>query len=204
VNHPQSLRDANEKLFTAWFPACCPPTLVTRNIERLRDFYAAEKDIICKPLDGMGGASIFHLTPDDPNASVVFDTLTARGTQYIMAQRFIADIVKGDKRILMVDGEPVPFALARIPGEGEWRGNLAAGARGVAQPLSDRDRWIAQQVGPTLRQKGLYFVGLDVIGDYLTEINVTSPTCVRELDAQCQLNISGLLFDKLEKYLQTR
>ena len=202
MNKPQALRDANEKLFTAWFPACCPPTLVTRSMGLLREFFHEHQDIICKPLDGMGGTSIFHLLPGDPNASVVFETLTARETQYMMAQRFIPDIVAGDKRILLIDGEPVPFALARIPGKGEWRGNLAVGAQGVAQPLTARDRWICEQVGPTLRQKGLYFVGLDVIGDFLTEINVTSPTCIRELDEQCQLNIAATLLDCLEKYLQ--
>jgi glutathione synthase len=201
ANKSQSLRDANEKLFTAWFPACCPPTLVTRSHALLREFFHEHKDIICKPLDGMGGTSIFHLQPGDPNASVVFETLTARETQYMMAQRFIPEITLGDKRILLIDGEPVPFALARVPGKGEWRGNLAAGARGIAQPLTVRDRWICEQVGPVLRQKGLYFVGIDVIGDFLTEINVTSPTCIRELDEQCNLNISGTLFDCLEKYL---
>jgi glutathione synthase len=202
ANKSQSLRDANEKLFTAWFPACCPPTLVTRSHALLREFFHRHQDIICKPLDGMGGTSIFHLQPGDPNASVVFETLTGRETQYMMAQRFIPEITAGDKRILLIDGDPIPFALARIPGKGEWRGNLAAGARGVAQPLTARDRWICEQVGPVLREKGLYFVGIDVIGDFLTEINVTSPTCIRELDEQCNLNISEILFDCLEKYLQ--
>jgi glutathione synthase len=201
VNKPQSLRDANEKLFTAWFPNCCPPTLATRSMARLHEFYQEHHDIICKPLDAMGGSSIFHLGPNDPNASVVFETLTQRETQMMMAQRFIPEITHGDKRILMIDGEPIPFALARIPNAGDWRGNLAAGAKGVAQPLTERDRWICQQVGPVLRAKGLYFVGLDVIGDFLTEINVTSPTCIRELDEQCNLNISAVLFDCLEKYL---
>ncbi len=204
VNKPQSLRDANEKLFTAWFPACCPPTLVTRSMALLREFYREQQDIICKPLDGMGGASIFHLQPKDPNASVVFEVLTQRETQFMMAQRFIPDITAGDKRILLINGEPIPFALARIPGEGEWRGNLAAGAEGVAQPLTARDRWICQQVGPVLREKGLYFVGIDVIGDFLTEINVTSPTCIRELDEQCHLNIAGVLFDCLERDMQNK
>jgi glutathione synthase len=202
MNNPQSLRDANEKLFTAWFPDCCPPTLVTRSYALLREFFLEHQDIICKPLDAMGGASIFHLKPNDPNASVVFETLTARETQFMMAQRFIPEITAGDKRILLINGEPIPFALARIPGQGDWRGNLAAGARGVAQPLTTRDRWICEQVGPTLREKGLYFVGIDVIGDFLTEINVTSPTCIRELDEQCQLNISAVLFDCLEKDLR--
>lgn len=202
VNKPQSLRDANEKLFTAWFPACCPPTLVTRSMAMLREFYQEQQDIICKPLDTMGGTSVFHLRANDPNASVVFETLTERDTRLMMAQRFIPEIAAGDKRILLINGEPIPFALARIPDARDWRGNLAAGAQGVAQPLTERDRWICQQVGPVLREKGLYFVGIDVIGDFLTEINVTSPTCIRELDEQCHLNIAAILFDCLEKYLQ--
>ncbi|HLB58048.1 MAG TPA: glutathione synthase [Gammaproteobacteria bacterium] len=197
VNKPQSLRDANEKLFATRFPACCPPTLVTSNISFIRDFFKEHQDIICKPLDGMGGSSVFRLTFPDKNASVVFETLTKSGTTLMMTQRFIPAIFDGDKRILMINGEPIPYALARIPAEGELRGNLAAGARGVAQPLTTKDRWIAEEVGSTLREKGLFFVGLDVIGDYLTEINVTSPTCIRELDEQCNLNISAQLFDAL-------
>ena len=201
MNKPQSLRDANEKLFTTWFPACCPPTMVTRRQALLRDFFNEHKDIICKPLDAMGGASVFHLQPGDPNASVVFEMLTQHETRYMMAQRFIPEITAGDKRILLIDGEAVPFALARMPSANDWRGNLAAGARGRAQALTPRDRWICEQVGPVLRRKGLYFVGIDVIGNFLTEINVTSPTCIRELDEQCHLNISGQLFDCLEKHL---
>lgn len=200
VNKPQSLRDANEKLFTTWFPVCCPPTLVTRSKKLLRDFHQEHADIICKPLEAMGGYSVFRLQSGDPNASVVFEMLTKNETEYAMAQKFIPAITAGDKRILMIDGEPVSHVLARVPAKGDWRGNLAAGAQGEARPLTERDRWICQQVGPVLRAKGLYFVGLDVIGDFLTEINVTSPTCVRELDAQCQLNISGILFDCIEKY----
>lgn len=198
LNKPQSLRDANEKLFTAWFPECCPPTLVTRSMKMLREFFQEHQDIICKPLEAMGGASIFHLQPNDPNSTVIFETLTQHETLYMMAQKFIPEIEDGDKRILMINGEPVPFALARMPAKGEWRGNLAAGAKGVARPLTERDRWICQQVGPVLREKGLYFVGLDVIGDYLTEINVTSPTCIRELDEQCDLNISKQFFDFIQ------
>lgn len=198
VNKPQSLRDANEKLFTTWFPQCCPPTLVTRDMQLLREFHQEEQDIICKPLEAMGGFSVFRLQPNDENASVVFEMLSESGQRYMMAQRYIPEIKEGDKRILMIDGKPVSYALARIPAQGELRGNLAAGGTGIAKPLSDRDRWICEQVGPVLHEKGLYFVGLDVIGDYLTEINVTSPTCIRELDTQCGLNIAANLLDCLE------
>ncbi len=198
INKPQSLRDANEKMFTAWFPECCPSTLVTRDMQLMREFLQEEKDIVCKPLDAMGGAMIFRVRYPDENASVIFETLTQCGTKTAMLQRYIPEIKQGDKRILMINGEPVSHALARIPRSGELRGNLAAGGRGVAQPLSERDRWICQQVGPVLREKGLYFVGLDVIGDYLTEINVTSPTCVRELDDQTGSNISSQFFDCIE------
>ena len=202
VNKPQTLRDANEKLFTAWFPQCCPPTLVSRDMGQLRGFYDEFGDVIIKPLEGMGGASIFRLKQGDPNVSVALETLTQNGQQYIMAQRFIPEITSGDKRILMVDGEPMPYALARIPAKGETRGNLAAGGRGEGVPLSERDLWICAQVGPTLKQKGLLFVGLDVIGDYLTEINVTSPTCIRELDAQFGLDIGGALMDCIAAKLE--
>lgn len=201
VNKPQSLRDANEKLFTMWFPECCAPMLVTQSIVLLREFLLEQRDIVCKPLDAMGGASIFRLRYPDENASVVFETLTSYSTKLIMAQRYIPEIKQGDKRILMIHGEPVPYALARIPAMGELRGNLAAGGHGVARELTARDRWICQQVGPVLQEKGLYFVGLDVIGDFLTEINVTSPTCIRELDEQCGLNISEKLFDVLSDLL---
>lgn len=199
VNKPQSVRDANEKLFTAWFKQCSPPTLVTSNEEQLRNFLAEHTDIIVKPLNLMGGASIFRIRKDDPNVGVIIETMTAHGIIPIMAQRFIPEIVDGDKRILMINGEPVSHALARIPAIGETRGNLAAGGRGEGVELSERDRWICQQVGPTLKEKGLIFVGLDVIGDYLTEINVTSPTCIRELDSIYGLNISGQLFDAIEQ-----
>ncbi len=197
VNAPAALRDVNEKAFINWFPQCCAPTLITRDIARLRAFVTEQGDAVMKPLDGMGGASVFRVSPGDPNTSVIAETLTNDGTRFVMAQRFIPEIAAGDKRILLIDGEPVPFALARIPAAGETRGNLAAGGRGVGVPLTDRDRWICSEVGPTLKDKGLSFVGLDVIGDYLTEINVTSPTCVRELDEAFGLNIAGTLFDAL-------
>ncbi|MBI5782477.1 MAG: glutathione synthase [Gammaproteobacteria bacterium] len=197
VNKPRSLRDANEKLFTAWFPQCTPPTLVARSAERIRGFLAEHGDIILKPLGGMGGESVFRLRRGDPNTNVAIETLTARESRYAMAQRFLPEIAQGDKRILLIDGEPVPYALARIPAEGETRGNLAAGGKGVGVPLSERDRWICAQVGPVLREKGLLFVGLDVIGDYLTEINVTSPTCIRELDRLYNLRISAKLMDTI-------
>ncbi len=201
VNKPQSLRDANEKLYTAWFPQCTPDTLVTRSDAKIRDFYQTHGDIILKPLDGMGGASIFRVKANDPNLGVIIETLTDHGRVFAMAQRFIPDITTGDKRILMIDGKPIDFCLARIPAKGETRGNLAAGGTGVAQPLSDSDRWIAEQVGPTLKEKGLIFVGLDVIGDKLTEINVTSPTCVKEIENAYDVDITGKLFDAIESKL---
>ena len=183
VNNPQSLRDCNEKIFATQFPQCCPPVLVPADAEMLKAFYREHEDVIYKPLDGMGGTSIFRVKRGDANLSVIIETLTLQGERQIMAQRFIPEIVDGDKRILMIDGEPVDYALARIPAIGENRGNLAAGGSGVAQPLSKRDRWICDQIAPFLKEKGLLFVGIDVIGDYLTEINVTSPTCIREIDA---------------------
>ncbi|MCG6935618.1 MAG: glutathione synthase [Proteobacteria bacterium] len=201
VNKPQSLRDANEKLFTAWFPQCTPPTLVTSRAGLIRQFLAQHTDIILKPLDSMGGTSIFRVTQDDLNIGVIIETLTHNGRRQIMAQRFIPEISAGDKRILLIDGEPVPYALARLPAEGETRANLALGGRGVGVALSERDRWICQQVAPLLRDKGLIFVGLDVIGDYLTEVNVTSPTCIRELDAQYQIDIGGQLMDCIAERL---
>lgn len=202
VNKPASLRDCNEKLYTAWFTDCCAPTLVSRQARQFRDFLNEHGDIILKPLDGMGGASIFRVQQGDSNTSVILETLTDHGRRYAMAQRFIPEISAGDKRILMIDGEPVPYALARIPAPGEARGNLAAGGRGEGVELSARDRWICEQVGPALRAKGLYFVGLDVIGDYLTEINVTSPTCIRELDKLYGLDIAGQLMDCLAAKLR--
>ena len=201
INKPQSLRDVNEKLFISWFPQCCAPTLICRNRQQLRDFIDEQKNIVVKPLDGMGGESVFRTAIDDPNKSVIIDTITHNGSRSVMAQRFIAEISAGDKRILMIDGEPIACALARIPAKGESRGNLAAGGIGKGVELSERDRWICQQVGSELRQRGLVFVGLDVIGDYLTEINVTSPTCIRQLDKRYNLNISATLFDAIERKL---
>ena len=201
VNKPQSLRDANEKLFTAWFPQCCAETLVTREPRRIREFLAEQGEIILKPLDGMGGTSIFHCRQNDPNLSVILEIMTEHNSRYVMAQKYLPAIKDGDKRILMVNGEPVPYCLARIPAQGESRGNLAAGGRAEGRPLTERDRWIANEVGATLREKGLVFVGLDVIGDTLTEINVTSPTCVQELDNQFGLNIAGLLMNHIEQAL---
>jgi glutathione synthase len=182
VNKPQSLRDCNEKVFATQFPQCSPPLLVSRDERRLKKFLAEHLDVVFKPLDGMGGTSIFRVKQGDQNLNVILETLTKNGQETIMGQKYVPEITTGDKRILVIDGEVVPYCLARIPAEGEFRGNLAAGGQGVVQPLSDRDRWIADQVAPTLKEKGLIFVGLDVIGDYLTEINVTSPTCVREID----------------------
>lgn len=203
VNRPQALRDYNEKLATAWFPQCCVPTLVARDDKRIRAFLEEQGDIIVKPLSAMGGASVFRLRKGDPNIGVVLETMTDYGRRYTMAQTYIPEIASGDKRILMIDGEPVSHALARLPNAGETRANLAAGGRGVAQPLSERDRWICAQVGPRLRELGLMFVGLDVIGEFLTEINVTSPTCVREIDQQCGMNICSILFDRIEARLES-
>lgn len=198
VNKPRSLRDCNEKVFATAFPQCCPPVLISRSKSQLRAFHKEHGDVIFKPLDGMGGSSIFRCREDDPNVSVIIETLTALEQSYIMAQKFIPDIRNGDKRVLVVNGEAIPYCLARIPAAGETRGNLAAGGKGVAQPLSDRDRWIVSQVAPTLVEKGLLFVGLDIIGDYLTEINVTSPTCVREIDKAYDTRIGDTLMQALE------
>ncbi|MGL5948032.1 MAG: glutathione synthase [Aeromonas sp.] len=201
INKPQSLRDANEKLFTAWFSAHAPTTLVTRSAAKLRAFHAEQRDVIVKPLDGMGGASIFRIQADDANVGVIIETLTEHGQRYCMAQTFIPAISEGDKRILVVDGEPVPYCLARIPAQGETRGNLAAGGRGEARPLTDSDWAIARAIAPTLKAKGLVFVGIDVIGDKLTEINVTSPTCIREIEAAYPVKISAMLMDAIERRL---
>jgi glutathione synthase len=203
VNKPQSLRDANEKMYTAWFAQCCPPTLVTRELSRLYEFLKVEKEIIVKPLDGMGGASIFRVTEGDANTNVIFETMTHHESRFIMAQRFLPEIRDGDKRVLLIDGEPVPYALARVPAEGDARGNLAAGAKGVGVELGERERWIASQVGPVVRQQGLVFVGLDIIGEHLTEINVTSPTCIRELDAIYGLDIGAQLMNAIESKLKS-
>lgn len=198
VNKPQALRDANEKLFATYFPKCCPPTLVSRSIQELQGFWRKYQDIVCKPLNSMGGDSVFRLQSGDVNGNVVFDTLTHKGTRVTMAQRYIPEVVEGDKRIILIDGEAVPHCLVRVPQGNDWRGNLAVGAKGMVQPLTKRDKEICAQIGPELARRGLVFVGIDVIGDYLTEINVTSPTCIREIDKDSATNISGLLFDAIE------
>jgi glutathione synthase len=204
VNKPRSLRDANEKLFTAWFPHCCAPTLVAREASRFRAFLREQGEMVMKPLDGMGGASVFRVAGNDPNLSVILETMTRHNTRFVMAQRYLPEIADGDKRILVINGEAVPYCLARIPQAGESRGNLAAGGRAEGRELTARDRWIVGQVGPTLKEKGLAFVGLDVIGDYLTEVNVTSPTCVQELDQQFGLNISAILLDHIQSMAAMR
>ena len=198
VNAPQGLRDFNEKLAAQWFPQCCAPALVARDRSELRRFAREHGQIVLKPLDGMGGRGIFRSSGGDPNLNAILETLVGDDERFAMAQKFIPEISAGDKRILLVKGEPIPYALARIPQGGDFRGNLAAGGRGEGVPLSDRDRWIAAEVGPELTRRGMLFVGLDVIGDYLTEVNVTSPTCVRELDALYGLNIAGMVFDAIE------
>jgi len=198
INDPRGLRDANEKLFSLHFPQCIPPTVIARDAAEIRRFVSEHGDVVLKPLDGMGGRSIFRSGRGDPNLNVIIETLTREGRDFVVAQRYIAEIRDGDKRILMIDGEPVPYVLARMPQGDDFRGNLARGGKGVGRPLSEHDRWIAEQVGPELRRRGMRFVGLDVIGDFLTEVNVTSPTCIRELDAQFGLNIAGMLFDAIE------
>jgi len=202
VNKPQSLRDCNEKLFTAWFAELTPRTLVTRNDVQIRAFHQELKDIIIKPLDGMGGSSIFRIKEEDANVGVIIETLTNHGQQYAMVQEYMPEIVDGDKRILIVNGEPMPYCLARIPAQGETRGNLAAGGRGVARPLSPSDKLIAETIAPDLKKRGLFFVGLDIIGDKVTEINVTSPTCIREIEAAYPINISGKLMDAIEENIR--
>jgi glutathione synthase len=199
VNRPQALRDANEKCFITQFPQCCVPTYITNSSQDIRGFIQEHGLSIVKPLDGMGGESIFQAHPDDPNLNVIMETITAGNQELIMVQKYIPEITEGDKRILVVDGTPVPYALARIPGAGDFRGNLAKGGRGVGVALTDRDFWICDQVSPELRRRGIRFAGLDVIGEFLTEINVTSPTCIRELDEQYELNIAGDLFNALEQ-----
>ena len=204
VNKPSSLRDANEKLFALNFPDCIPETLVSSNIEKLSEFISKIKTAVVKPLDGMGGTDIFKLAKGDKNIEEVLLKITNQGSRYIMAQEFLPEIKDGDKRILLINGRPVDYALARIPAEGNFKGNLAAGAKGVGQPLSERDRYLCSQIAPMLIEKELMFVGLDVIGDYITEINVTSPTCIRELDSQFNLNISSSLLDEVEVKLALR
>lgn len=201
VNDPQGLRDYNEKLAALLFPQCCIDTLVSRDPAELKAFVQRHGQAVLKPLDGMGGRSIFRAAAGEPNLNVILETLGDGGRHLVMAQKFLPQIKDGDKRILLVDGVPVDYALARIPQGDEFRGNLAAGGRGEGRPLSERDRWIAAQVGPEMRARGMLFVGLDVIGDYMTELNVTSPTCIRELDEQFGLNIAGLLFDAIEARL---
>ena len=202
ANRPQGLRDMNEKVFTAWFPECCAPTLITRDMSDMHAFLREHGRIVCKPLHGMGGRSIFVVELGDKNANVVFETLTDYGQRYAIVQRYIPDIVAtGDARVILVDGEPVPYALARIPNAADNRGNLAAGAKGVGRPLDERDRWLAGRIGPVLRERGMLFVGLDVIGGFVTEINVTSPTGVRELDLQFGLDIGDQLMDALARRL---
>jgi glutathione synthase len=207
VNRPASLRDYNEKMFITQFPQCCTPFMVSRSKTRLRDFVidrfqAEQQDVILKPLDGMGGASIYRVNPQDPNLSVILETVSQDEQRTVMAQQFIPEITQGDKRVLLVDGEAVPYALARVPASGETRGNLAAGGTGVGIELSERDKWICQQVGPILKQQGILFAGIDIIGDYLTEINITSPTCIRELDQIYSLDIAGDLLRCIEQHLQ--
>ena len=205
VNQPQGLRDMNEKAYTAWFPACCAPTLITRSMPDMHAFLAEHGTAVCKPLHGMGGRSIFVLQQGDKNSSVVFETLTNYGGQFAIVQRYIPEIVGGgDNRIILVDGEAVPFALSRIPTSSDNRGNLAAGAKGVARPLRDRERWLAAQIGPVLAARGMLFVGIDVIGDYVTEINVTSPTGIREIDRQCGTDIAALLMAAIARRLPAR
>ncbi len=207
VNKPASLRDNNEKMFITRFPDCCTPFLVSRDKKRLRNFvterYQSEQqDVILKPLDGMGGTSIYRVNPADPNLSVILETVSENETRTVMAQQFIPEITAGDKRVLLINGEAVPYALARIPAAGETRGNLAAGGSGVGVELSERDRWICQQLGPVLKQQGILFAGIDIIGDYLTEINITSPTCIRELDQIYSLDIAGDLIRCIEQQLR--
>src|SRR5436190_2439955 len=201
VNRPSSLRDINEKAYTSWFPQCTPPTLVTRSRSELLSFLGEHGRIVLKPFDGMGGRSIFVVTAGDLNVNVIIETLTDHGEKYTLAQRYIPEIVHGDKRILLIDGEPIEYALARIPAPGESRGNLVAGAKAEGRTLTERDRWVCAEVGPTLRDKGVMFAGLDVIGDYLTEINVTSPTGIRELDRQYGVDIAAKLIAAIGRKL---
>ena len=202
VNNPTSLRNANEKMFITHFADCIAPTRVSRDMDTLYDFIKQQGDTIIKPLDGMAGQSIYRVNESDHNCKVILESMTGEGSTYVMAQKFVPEISAGDKRILLIDGEPVPYALARIPADGEVRGNLARGGSGQGVELSERDRWICEQVGPKLRKMGLIFVGIDVIGDYLTEINVTSPTCIRELDSLYNIDIASQLMDALEKHKQ--
>src|SRR5882672_41937 len=202
-NRPQGLRDMNEKVYTAWFPECCAPTLITRDMHAMSEFLREHGKAVCKPLDGMGGKSIFVLEQGDKNRNVVFESLTGYGTRYAIVQRYLPQIVTaGDSRVILVDGEPVPFALQRMPGAEDHRGNLAAGARAESRPLNDRDRWLCSVIGPRLKAAGMIFVGLDVIGDFVTEINVTSPTGIRELDRKHGVDIGGMLVSAISRSLE--
>ena len=201
VNRPSSLRDINEKAFTAWFPHCTPPSLISRSENNLKTFLREQEKIVLKPLDGMGGRSIFVVSRKDPNTNVILETLTEYGSQFILAQRYIPEISEGDKRILLIDGKPLDYSLARIPTSGETRGNLVMGAKGEGRELTERDRWLCSEIGPTLKDKGILFAGLDVIGDYLTEINVTSPTGIRELDREYDIDVADMLLGAIEKKL---
>ena len=201
VNAPQALRDMNEKAYTAWFPQCTPPTLITRSMEDMKAFLNEHQRVVAKPLDGMGGRSIFALQKGDKNANVIFETLTNYGAEFAVTQVFVPEINAGDKRILLIEGEPIPYALARIPTGDDHRGNMVAGAVTRGQELSERDQWICEQVGPVLRDAGVLFAGIDVIGDFLTEVNVTSPTGIRELDKEFDLNIAGRMFDAIQAKL---
>jgi len=202
-NRPQGLRDMNEKVYTAWFPECCAPTLISRDMHDMSEFLREHGKAVCKPLDGMGGRSIFVLEQGDKNRNVVFETLTGYGTRYAIVQRYLPEIVTaGDCRVILVDGEPVPFALQRMPDADDHRGNLAAGARAESRPLNDRDRWLCSVIGPKLKAAGMIFVGLDVIGDFVTEINVTSPTGIRELDKKHGVDIGGMLVSAISRTLE--
>jgi len=202
LNPPATLRDLNEKFYATWFPQCMPPTLVSSSKAKIREFIEEQETAVLKPLAGMGGRGIFKCHAKDPNLNVMVETITQDGTRYVMAQQFLEEIFLGDKRILLIEGEPLPYALARVPKEGDFRGNLAAGGQGRGVFLSDRDRWICDQIGPSLREKKLLLVGIDVIGDYLTEINITSPTCVRELEAAFNMDITGEILDCIEARLE--
>ena len=202
-NRPQGLRDMNEKVYTAWFPECCAPTLISRDMHDMSEFLREHGKAVCKPLDGMGGRSIFVLEQGDKNRNVVFETLTDYGTRYAIVQRYLPEIVTaGDCRVILVDGEPVPFVLQRMPGAEDHRGNLAAGARAESRPLNDRDRWLCSVIGPKLKAAGMIFVGLDVIGDFVTEINVTSPTGIRELDRKHGVDVGGMLVSAISRKLR--
>ena len=202
INRPQSLRDANEKFFINYFPQCCVPMLISSSSDLIRKFVTEHGHCVVKPLDGMGGESVFQVSDTDMNLNVILETITLHDARPVMAQRYIDEISQGDKRILVVNGEPIPYALARFAGKGDFRGNLAKGGTSKGVPLSDRDRWICSQVAPELKKRGILFAGLDVIGDWLSEVNVTSPTCIRELDEEFGLNIAGQLFDGVEAMLK--